>query len=175
MIWSKIQSFESSFTSRQNYRLNELCEASVVLLGLLHGKKFLTANSLRTNTNSQNSMDVLDDDSFPRIIATFELPGVRTTDLTVQVIDDPHDNTLLISGQRKLYLQRTPGVQACLASRSPSSRGVTSPIIDSAISCHRVRLASELQYGSFSRAVRLPPGIKVCDFIPPAILLTCPE
>jgi len=162
MIWSKIQSFESSFTSRQNYRLNELCKVSVVLLDLLHGKIFFfTANSLCTNTKPQTSMDVLDDDSFPRIIATFELPGVRITDLTVQVIDDPHDNTLLVSGQRKLYLQRTPGVQACLASGSPSSGGATSPIPDSAIPCHRVKLACESQYGSFSRAVRLPPGIKV--------------
>ena len=124
-----------------------------------------TVNSRRTNMKPQPRMDVIDDDSFPRIIATFELPGVRTTDLTVRVIDDAQDNTLLVSGQRRLYLQRTPGVQACLASRSPSSRGATPAITDSAVSCHRVRLSCELQYGTFSRAIRLPPGIKVCNFI----------
>ena len=147
-------------------------DALGVLLDLPHGEKLFHNHLLAHDTKSKTRMDVVDDDSFPRIIATFELPGVRTTDLTVQVTDDFHDNTLLVSGQRKLYLQRTPGVQACLAPKSPSSRGVSSTIADSAVSCHRVKLACELQYGSFSRAIRLPPGIKVCDFIPPAIPLT---
>lgn len=102
-------------------------------------------------------MDLLDDESTPLIVATFELPGVRAEDVKLQILNQ----ALVISGVRRPRTTTLPpAVKASLA-RAQSLHGTGPSLPIPNVKSHRVSIAYELRYGRFCRAKTLPPGIKV--------------
>ena len=107
-------------------------------------------------------MDIVDDPSLSRVVAMFELPGIRSSDIALQI----RENNLIITGARTM-----PSAEALrqecntaddkeikpedndvdMKSESPSIARLNAPI-------------QELRYGSFYRAIRIPEGVQVRKF-----------
>jgi HSP20 family molecular chaperone IbpA len=106
-------------------------------------------------------MDVYDHPDSQNIIATFELPGVKITDLSISV----KQGILVIRGQRpcryRPYRQHPSlrGLSQVDAADTPTSRGQAE--------CNtRFFPLRELRYGYFYRRFRLPQGIDVSLNLP---------
>ncbi|KAF6748041.1 HSP20-like chaperone [Ephemerocybe angulata] len=114
-------------------------------------------------------MDVVDDPSSNSLIAVFELPGIKTSDVTLQI----RGGSLIISGERRAppavekalralqrSLPRNPLTAADslvsgeMESDTDSNSGTALP---STITLH------ELRFGQFYRAIPVPEGIKESD------------
>lgn len=94
-------------------------------------------------------MDIVDDPSCPRFVATFEIPGVRHDEVTLQI----QEGSLVVDGERRMRLRSQPGTPQLTGNVSSSQR---------ASSNHKVKVPiQELRYGRFRRLVGLPPGTKV--------------
>ncbi len=110
-------------------------------------------------------MDVYDNPTSPNYIATFELPGVRTADMSLSI----KEGNLIIDGER-----RCPMIHCGAASEPPKpavddGRGSASMQID----VRPVKAAvQELRYGRFHRAVPLPSGVQVSLFPPPMLCMS---
>lgn len=100
-------------------------------------------------------MDLLDDESTPFVIATFELPGVRAKDVRIEVKGD----ALLVSGIRcPRETTLPPQVREALLLRSQAMRNGQSNAQLAPIQTHKVSITYELRYGPFRRIIKLPPG-----------------
>ncbi|KAJ7481533.1 HSP20-like chaperone [Mycena latifolia] len=102
-------------------------------------------------------MEVYNDPDSPNIVATFELPGVKISDVSISV----RQGMLLIQGDRRpRYRSRAhPSVRGY-----PQAETADMDVDSSQSSQARVQADArffpyqELRYGSFRRAIRLPPG-----------------
>lgn len=105
------------------------------------------------------SMDIVDDPSLSRVVAMFELPGIRSSDITLQI----REGNLVITGTRTMPSAEALRQECSTAddkeikpedndvdmkSESPSIARLNAPV-------------QELRYGSFYRAIRIPEGIQV--------------
>ncbi|KAJ7633195.1 HSP20-like chaperone [Roridomyces roridus] len=90
-------------------------------------------------------MEMYDNPSSPRGVATFELPGVKIGDLDISA----KRGLLIVKGHRRARYQGS--------SRHPSLRGVGSESVQDDVN-KRYFPHQELRYGSFYRKLRLPPG-----------------
>ncbi|KAJ7193791.1 hypothetical protein GGX14DRAFT_587584 [Mycena pura] len=122
--------------------------------------------SLNSNTVFCPRMEVFDDPAAPTVVATFELPGVKSADLSIGVKDD----VLVVRGQRACrhaYGRRLP-----VNRRHPSLRGLAQANDadadqedhDAQALARRAEYTKlfpwrELRYGYFRRSVRLPRGV----------------
>jgi HSP20 family protein len=121
-------------------------------------------------------MDIIDDPSSPKIIAIFELPGVKNDNITLQI----KDKRLMVLGKRL-----DPFTEALAAARSTSdqassttnslgnvtnltpnapttpARGAASGFITPTMG----KSIRELRYGSFFRSLPVPEGIKVSKLV----------
>ncbi|KAJ7143205.1 HSP20-like chaperone [Mycena crocata] len=93
-------------------------------------------------------MDIYADPDSPNIIATFELPGVKTSDVSISV----NKETLIIQGERLNRYRSNP--------RHPSLRGVLQGNANEKSSA-RFSPYRELRYGHFHRKLRLPSDAEV--------------
>lgn len=102
-------------------------------------------------------MELYDDPDSPNIVATFELPGVKISDLSISV----KQGVLLLHGERRArYIpHRHPSV------RGQSQAEAGDMDVDSTTTSETARQArarlfpyEELRYGQFRRAIRLPQG-----------------
>jgi HSP20 family molecular chaperone IbpA len=104
-------------------------------------------------------MEVYDDPDSPNIVATFELPGVKTADLSISL----KPGELEISGQRFSRYRANRRTH-------PSVRGSGSQTNDEddpgAQSNARFFPYREMRYGAFYRRLHLPPDIDVRSNMP---------
>ncbi|KAF8892929.1 hypothetical protein BD779DRAFT_1436528, partial [Infundibulicybe gibba] len=85
-------------------------------------------------------MDICDDASINRCWATFEIPGVKSSDLSLNV----REGSLVLKGQR-----RAPRELRALLESSSQAKLPSNP----------------LRYGTFTRTIPLPPGTKESDMV----------
>ncbi|KDR74951.1 hypothetical protein GALMADRAFT_249897 [Galerina marginata CBS 339.88] len=103
-------------------------------------------------------MDLIDDPSSSKVAAIFEIPGIKTNDISLQI----REGQLVILGERKSphapRLDPLPHNPVLAANAVASgemetdtpSRGVSVPI-------------QELRFGTFHRSIRIPDGIQESD------------
>ncbi|KAJ7029413.1 HSP20-like chaperone, partial [Mycena alexandri] len=98
-------------------------------------------------------MDMYDDPDSSTIITTFELPGVKISELSISV----KQGILVVWGQR-LCRYRSRRLHPSLRSMSPENVTNSSPARGD--NSNRYWPCKEIRYGSFYRRLRLPPGIE---------------
>lgn len=101
---------------------------------------------------SSDRMDLCDDPENTRLIATFEVPGVRLDQLSVRV----EGTRLIVEGERPGPSGHPIAARCSSTSTLPSIAPTSSK--DSRSSSYVVQ---ELKYGSFKRTIGLPAGIEV--------------
>jgi HSP20 family molecular chaperone IbpA len=119
-------------------------------------------------------MDLVDDPTTNTLIAIFELPGIKTGDITLQI----RDGNLIIMGERR----PPPAVQQALATRQSTNlprnpisaadslaRGEMDTESDDAAGTTRSISVTihELRFGQFYRAIPIPTGLKVSLLLMP--------
>jgi HSP20 family protein len=112
-------------------------------------------------------VDIVDDSSSPRIVATFELPGVRNDELTMHL----HEGKLHLHGERRPRIPfHTNGDQA--ESQQPFTGASDEvPSNDMAVDSPPRQInipTQELKYGKFQRTLDVPRGLKagLFEFMP---------
>ncbi|KAJ7154175.1 HSP20-like chaperone [Mycena filopes] len=95
-------------------------------------------------------MDLYDNPRFPDIVATFELPGVKLSDLSITV----KEGVLEIVGQR----QRS--YRSDLRRLHPSLHATDATSVSESDVDIRHWRCRELRYGVFRRSLQLPTGIE---------------
>ena len=101
------------------------------------------------------SMDLIDDPEESNLTAIFEIPGIKTSDITLQIMD----GHLVVLGERRCSYNPTQPSEAS-ANNSSAENSIPTPKVNIPI--------RELRFGSFRRAIRVPDGLKVTfTFYPP--------
>lgn len=106
-------------------------------------------------------MVLMEDDSCNKLTAIFELPGVKTCDITLQI----RGGNLIVSGERK----PPPQLQAALTTPSALPRNPVTAADDMAAGDAMeteggIRITThELRFGSFHRSIPVPDGLKESD------------
>lgn len=93
------------------------------------------------------SMDFIDDPAEPNLTAVFEIPGIKTSDISLHILD----GHLVVSGERRPTYLTTQ--QSEPPPQNTTETGVPAPKLTIPI--------QELRFGTFRRAVRVPEGLKV--------------
>ena len=104
-------------------------------------------------------MDLLDDQSSSNVTAIFEVPGVKTSDIALRILE----GSLVITGKRQatyavptsLPLPSNPISAADALARGDSDADSAAP--------QSILRVQELRYGTFHRSIPMPEGIKVCS------------
>ncbi|KAJ7659758.1 HSP20-like chaperone [Mycena polygramma] len=103
-------------------------------------------------------MEIFNDPDSPNVIVTFEVPGVKATDLSVSI----EQGVLLILGERQpRYRPRRQRHRSVRGQARAEARDVDSTVASRAYhdEAHaRLFPIQELRYGQFRRAIRLPDG-----------------
>lgn len=92
-------------------------------------------------------MDFIDDPAESSVTAVFEIPGVKTSDISLHIID----GHLVVTGERRPTYNTTTQSEA--PPRDTAESGVQAPKLTTPI--------RELRFGTFRRAVQIPDGLKV--------------
>ncbi|KJA25356.1 hypothetical protein HYPSUDRAFT_199878 [Hypholoma sublateritium FD-334 SS-4] len=107
-------------------------------------------------------MDIVDDPSISKVVAMFELPGIRSSDITLQI----RESNLVITGTRTMPSPESLR-QECNAvddkEIKPEDNDVDMKSVESSRTGRLNAPIQELRYGSFYRAVRIPDGIQESD------------
>ncbi|KAF8958942.1 HSP20-like chaperone [Flammula alnicola] len=122
-------------------------------------------NDLRGAFRYSPRMDLVDDPTSSKFTAFFELPGIKSTDISLQI----RDNHLVVFGERS-----PPQLSAAQREALPQNPIATANALESGemetddqhkeVPLQRPRLpVQELRYGTFQRAIRVPDGIKESD------------
>jgi HSP20 family molecular chaperone IbpA len=101
-------------------------------------------------------MDLIDDPSSSKLAAVFEIPGIKTNDISLHI----RDGQLVVKGERKSqHSYLTTAVQNPI-----SATAVASEDMETDSPARNVRaLVQELRFGQFHRSIRVPDGIKESD------------
>lgn len=91
-------------------------------------------------------MDLIDDPVESIITAVFEIPGIKTNDISLHI----SDGYLVVSGERRATYNIT---QPEVSPQETAEDGTQAPKLIIPI--------QELRFGTFRRAVRIPDGLKV--------------
>jgi HSP20 family molecular chaperone IbpA len=92
-------------------------------------------------------MDFVDDPADSSLTAVFEIPGIKTSDISLHIVD----GHLVVSGERRPTYNTTQQSEA--RPQNTAEGGVQEPRLFIPI--------QELRFGTFRRAVRIPEGLKV--------------
>ncbi|KAF9011879.1 hypothetical protein BDQ17DRAFT_1345041, partial [Cyathus striatus] len=103
-------------------------------------------------------MDLIDDPSSPNITVWFEIPGVKTSDISLHI----RDGNLMIFGQRRCPVNATIPSAVGLTALPAGAKDVSNSM-EQASAGQPVRRVHELRYGSFSRTIKVPTGIQETD------------
>ncbi len=118
-------------------------------------------------------MDLVDDPSSPDIMAIFELPGVKNENITLQIKDkrlivvgkrvDPYAEALAAaaSAATNAGVNQPQSLNQTLKDDSQISTTATSKSTAAASLHSPNKSFRELRYGSFSRSIPVPEGVKV--------------
>ena len=93
-------------------------------------------------------MDFVDDPTDSNLTAVFEIPGIKTSDISLHI----SDGQLVVLGERRPSYNRTTQRSEAMP-HDTADNGVPAPK-----STIRVQ---ELRFGTFRRAIRVPEGLKV--------------
>lgn len=100
-------------------------------------------------------MDVYDNPDSPNLTATFEIPGVRNSDMNLSI----KEGHLVIQGERRNPMYHCGAAGPALQSMASNSDAMQ---VDSV---QKIRVAvRELRHGRFFRRVPLPSGVEVSTF-----------
>jgi len=94
-------------------------------------------------------MDLIDDPAEPIFTAVFEIPGIKTSDISLHIVD----GKLVVMGERRPSYNITQRSE-------PQPQGApenSNPAPTSSIP------VQELRFGTFRRAIRVPEGLKESD------------
>ena len=94
-----------------------------------------------------SSMDFIDNPSDSTFTAVFEIPGIKTNDISLHIVD----GHIVVSGERRPPYNITQ--QSDATSQGTAEGGNQEPKLLIPI--------QELRFGTFRRAVRIPEGLKV--------------
>lgn len=101
------------------------------------------------------SMDLIDDPEESNLTAIFEIPGIKTNDIKLHIMD----GHLVVLGERRCSYNATQLSEAS-ANNSSGENSIPTPKANIPI--------QELRFGSFRRSIRVPDGLKVTfTFYPP--------
>ena len=90
-------------------------------------------------------MDLIDDPAESVLTVVFEIPGVKTNDISLHILD----GHLVVLGERRpTYTQKSEALPQDTAGNSTQEQNLTIPI-------------QELRFGAFRRAIRIPENLKV--------------
>jgi HSP20 family molecular chaperone IbpA len=95
-----------------------------------------------------SSMDLIDDPAESTFTAVFEIPGIKTSDISLHILE----GHLVVLGQRRPSYN--PTQQSETLSQETAENRTQPPKSTIPI--------QELRYGSFRRTIRVPEGLKVC-------------
>lgn len=96
-----------------------------------------------------SSMDFIDDPGESNLTAVFEIPGIKTSDISLHILD----GHLVVSGERR------PTYITAQQSEAPPPRDTAE---NNSVQAPKLTIPiQELRYGTFRRAVRVPEGLKV--------------
>ncbi|KAK0460740.1 HSP20-like chaperone [Desarmillaria tabescens] len=101
-------------------------------------------------------MDVLDDPSSPNIMATFELPGVKASDMSLSILD----GHLIIQGERRSRFISSGSADADAQPNGDASSTGTMDVDKKPSIQFPVR---ELRYGRFYRSFKLSHTVQQTD------------
>ena len=93
------------------------------------------------------SMDFIDDPGESVLTAVFEVPGIKTSDISLHIVD----GHLVVSGERRPSYNITQQSEA--PPQDTAENDIQVPKLTIPI--------QELRFGTFRRAVRIPEGLKV--------------
>lgn len=117
--------------------------------------------SLPTPTRYTPRMDLVDDPSSSKLTAVFEIPGIQTNEISLQI----REGQLVIMGERKSPHFSAARFDALPQNPVSVANSMASGEMDTDdVSARRVRLpVQELRFGTFSRSIRIPGGIQESD------------
>jgi len=91
-------------------------------------------------------MDFVDDPAESTLTAVFEIPGIKTSDISLHIVD----GHIVVSGERRATYNITQLAET--TTQDTAENGSQEPKL--------VIPIQELRFGSFRRAVRIPEGLK---------------
>lgn len=100
-------------------------------------------------------MDLIDDPAESTFTAVFEIPGIKTSDISLHILE----GHLVVLGQRQPSYNPTQQSETLPQETAENGTQPPKPTIP----------IQELRYGSFRRTIRVPEGLKVCT--PPLIII----
>ena len=89
-------------------------------------------------------MDFVDNPADSTFTAVFEIPGIKTSDISLHIVD----GHIIVSGERRPPYNITEQTEEGTAENGNREPKLFIPI-------------QELRFGTFRRAVRIPEGLKV--------------
>ena len=96
---------------------------------------------------SSSSMDLIDDPAESVLTVVFEIPGVKTNDISLHILD----GHLVVLGERRPAYNTTEKSEAL--PQDTAGNGTQAPNLTIPI--------QELRFGAFRRAIRIPENLKV--------------
>jgi len=144
------KSFEAfrhrAFVQAVNRAANLKC-----LEAIKSGKLRAVAPQTISSTPSEYTprMDFIDDPAESILTAVFEMPGIKTNDISLHI----SDGHLVLSGERRPTYNTTQQSEA--VPQVTAGNGVQAPKLAIPI--------QELRFGSFRRAIRIPEDLKESD------------
>lgn len=97
--------------------------------------------------NIFSSMDLIDDPVDSNLTAVFEIPGIKTSDISLHILE----GHLIVMGERRSSYNTTQQIE--LPSQDTAENGISAP--------KRSIPIRELRFGTFRRSVPVPDGLKV--------------
>lgn len=95
-------------------------------------------------------MDLIDDPTEPILTAVFEIPGIKTSDISLHIVD----GKLVVMGERRPSYNITQQSEA--RPQGAPENGNPTPTLSIPI--------QEVRFGTFRRAIRVPEGLKVGSY-----------
>lgn len=92
-------------------------------------------------------MDLIDDPSSSKLTAVFEIPGIKTNDISLHI----RDGCLVVQGERKNPYPKNAQITTTSLNEEMEIEGQSSIKVP----------IQELRFGTFYRSIRVPSGIKV--------------
>ncbi|PPQ65975.1 hypothetical protein CVT24_011192 [Panaeolus cyanescens] len=108
-------------------------------------------------------MDLIDDPSSSKLTAIFEIPGIKTGDITLNI----RDGCLVVQGQRRYPYPKNAQISTTSPpkEKEPMQIDEKTPLLAS-IQDEKMPIkvpVQELRYGTFHRSIRVPAGTKESD------------
>jgi HSP20 family molecular chaperone IbpA len=102
-------------------------------------------------------MDLIDDPTESTLTAVFEIPGIKTSDISLHILD----GHLVVLGERRPIYNTTRQTEA---SSQDTENSAQAPKLNIPV--------QELRYGTFRRAILIPEGIKVSLLLSSLLFMT---